>query len=100
MGQMSNFIERTLKEEKNEVLVGKHNDFSEILNIFNGLALFKRRLLQGGVRFCQLSSAESLRSQLHWTNGDISLSILKSQELGLEGSDIAIRTWDRFGLLS
>ena len=94
------FYRKDFERGKNEVLVRKHHDFSEVLNIFNGLALFKRRPLQGRVRFCQLSSAESLRSQFHWTNGDISLSILKSQELGLEGSDIAIRTWDRLGLLS
>jgi hypothetical protein len=56
------------------------------LNIFNGLALFKRRLLQGGVRFCQLS-AESLKELKISDHGDILLSILKSQEIGLEGSD-------------
>jgi hypothetical protein len=83
-------------------LVGKHDHFGEILNIFNGLTLFKRMLMQGGVCFRQLSaeSLKELKISVPLDYGDILLSILKSQELGLEGSGIAIRPWDRLGLLS
>src|SRR5271170_6050211 len=71
---------RDFEGGKNEVLVGKHHHFGEILNSLT------RSLLQGarGVRFCQLST-ENLRGPKMSVPpvvnyGDISLSVLKSKK--------------------